>query len=92
MEENKRMLEDVSDSRARLNLLMVEKEKVANVLRGMEKAKEELESLAEENNQLDIDIKVDFSLAMMQIPCGPDFFIFFKIELPCQRCHLLFCH
>lgn len=49
---------DISCLQARWHALREEKAKAANLLRDLTKAEEDLERLAEEKSQLDLDVKV----------------------------------
>lgn len=52
------MERDISCLQARWHALREEKAKAANLLRDVTKAEEDLERLAEEKSQLDLDVKV----------------------------------
>lgn len=57
-DEQRYMENDLSNIQIRWHTLREEKVKAANVLRDVKKAEEELERLAEEKSQVDLDEKV----------------------------------
>lgn len=59
-DEQRYMENDLSNIQIRWHSLREEKVKAANVLRDVKKAEEELERLAEEKSQVDLDEKVTF--------------------------------
>jgi len=66
------MERDISCLQARWHAVREEKAKAANLLRDVTKAEEDLERLAEEKSQLDLDVKVRL---MSVLDCFPHVFL-----------------